>query len=93
MLSKPAITEFAENHRDALEPLMRWYRVAKRARWTNLAEVREDFRHADPVGRFTVFNVSGNEYRLVAIIQYRAQMIYIRRILTHVDYDKGKWKE
>ena len=71
---------------------MHWYVVAKRARWTSLAGVREDFRHADAVGLFTVFNVAGNKYRLIAAIMYRWQVIYIRQILTHSEYDKERWK-
>jgi mRNA interferase HigB len=92
IVSKPAILEFSVKHEDALDPLMFWYRVTKRARWTNLADVREDFRHADVVGPFTVFNIGGNKYRLVAMIKYRWQMVYIRHILTHFEYDKEKWK-
>jgi mRNA interferase HigB len=77
---------------NALEPLLHWYHVAKRAHWTSLAEVRKDFRHADVVGVFTVFNIAGNKYRLIATIKYRWRVVYIRNILTHVEYDKEKWK-
>jgi mRNA interferase HigB len=92
IISKAAITAFAETHNDALEPLMHWYVIAKRAGWNGLAEVREDFRHADVVGLFTVFNIAGNRYRLIVVIKYRWQVIYIRHILTHSDYTKGRWK-
>lgn len=71
---------------------MHWYRVAKRARWQHLADVREDFAHADVVGEYTVFNIAGNKYRLIVAIKYRHQIVYIRHILTHADYDKEKWK-
>jgi hypothetical protein len=50
---------------NALEPLLHRYHLAKRAHWTSLAEVRKDFRHADVVGVFTVFNIAGNKYRLI----------------------------
>jgi mRNA interferase HigB len=92
VISKAAITEFARIHEDALEPLMHWYVVAKRARWQNLVEVRGDFRHADAVGLFTVFNIGGNKYRLVTAIKYRWQVIYVRHVLTHSEYSKEKWK-
>lgn len=72
---------------------MHWYRVTKRARWTGLSAVREDFRHADVAGPFTVFNIGGNKYRLIAVIKYRWQMVYVRHILTHFEYDKEKWKQ
>ena len=92
IVSKAAITEFSTRHRSALEPLLHWYVVAKRAAWRHLADVREDFAHADAVDNFTVFNVGGNKYRLITIIKYRWQIVYIRHVLTHAEYDEGKWK-
>ena len=55
-------------------------------------EARNDFPHADPVDEFTVFNIGGNKYRLVTAINYQYQMVYIRHILTHAEYSRGKWK-
>jgi mRNA interferase HigB len=92
IVSKAAITEFAQEHSDALEALMHWYLVTKRAQWKNLADVRRDFPQADLVGISTVFNVGGNKYRLIAVIKYRWQIVYIRHVLTHREYDKEKWK-
>jgi mRNA interferase HigB len=92
IISKAAIAEFSQTHRDALESLLHWHGITKRAAWRNLADVRADFAHADAVGIFTVFNVSGNKYRLISLIKYRWQIVYIRNILTHPEYDKGKWK-
>ena len=92
IISKLAITEFSRTHSGALEPLLHWHSITKRAAWRHLADARADFPHADAVGTFTVFNISGNQYRLVWVIKYRWQIIYIRHILTHPEYDKGKWK-
>jgi mRNA interferase HigB len=92
IISKAAITEFNKTHKDALEPLLYWHSITKRAAWRHLADVRAGFPHADGVGIFTVFNISGNKYRLVSVIKYRWQIVYIRHILTHAEYDKGKWK-
>lgn len=55
--------------------------------------MREGFRRADAAGPFTVFNVAGNKYRLIAVVKYRWELIYIRRILTHFEYDKEGWKK
>ncbi|MFN0169723.1 MAG: type II toxin-antitoxin system HigB family toxin [Bryobacteraceae bacterium] len=77
---------------DALESLLHWHGVIKRAAWRHLADVRADFPHADAVDAFTVFNISGNKYRLVSVIKYHWQIVYIRHILTHAEYDKGRWK-
>ena len=92
VLSRPAILRFAQKHADALVPLMNWYRIARRAAWTSLVEVRKDFAHADPVGRRVVFNMHGNAYRLIARVNYRTKRVFSLSILTHRDYDKGGWQ-
>ena len=93
IISKAAISRFCETHGDALEPLLHWHAVAKRANWKHLPDVRTDFPHADAVDVFTIFNIAGNKYRLVTAIKYRWQIVYIRSILTHREYDKGQWKQ
>lgn len=50
-------------------------------------------RHADQVGKFTVFNIGGNKVRLIAAVHYNRNKIYIRHVLTHCEYDAGKWKK
>lgn len=74
------------------KPLDVWYRVAKRADWKNLSDVRVAFPTADAVGKYTVFNIKGNAYRLVVEINYRTGRVFIRHVLTHQEYDKEKWK-
>jgi mRNA interferase HigB len=93
VLSKPAILEFSERQGDALVPLMNWYRITRRADWGSLADVRNDFAHADIVGRRTVFNIHGNHYRLIARVNYKTKRAFILRILTHAEYSKGDWKQ
>jgi mRNA interferase HigB len=63
IISKAAITEFTKTHKDAVESLLHWYGVTKRAAWRHLVDVRADFPHADAVDIFTVFNISGNTLR------------------------------
>ena len=92
MVSRKALKSFADAHKVAAEPLDNWYRRARKARWNNLAEVRLDYPHADPVGKCTVFNVGGNKFRLITKINYVGQTIYIKRVLTHREYSKGGWK-
>jgi mRNA interferase HigB len=92
VISRAALLRFAEKHADALVPLMNWYRIADRADWDSLADVRQDFAHADVVGRRTVFNIHGNDYRLVARVNYRTQRVFILHVLTHAEYSRGGWK-
>jgi mRNA interferase HigB len=73
-------------------PVSEWYKVAKNAAWRSLIDVRKVYPHADFVDPYTVFNLKGNTYRLIVRIEYRWQMIFIKHLLTHAEYDKGAWK-
>jgi mRNA interferase HigB len=87
------IAGFIKLHPDAESSLNAWYRIAGKASWKNIVEVRQTYPHADAVGVCTVFNVRGNHYRLIVIIDYQARTILIRDVLSHAEYDKEKWKK
>ncbi|MGH9844624.1 MAG: type II toxin-antitoxin system HigB family toxin [Blastocatellia bacterium] len=93
VISKKRLREFWEKHPDSQSPLEEWYKLTRKANWRNLAEVRATFRHADPVGTCTVFNIKGNNYRLITKIDYAYQKVFIKYVLTHPEYDRGKWKD
>ncbi len=92
VISKRRLREFWEKHPEAKDPLLHWYRVAKKAAWKTLADVRMDFRHADPVGACTVFNIKGNHYRLIAGVRYEMQRVFVLKVMTHKQYDTEDWK-
>ena len=92
VVSRKALKSFAKAHIFAAEPLDNWYRRARKAKWKDLAEVRLDYPHADPVRKCTVFNIGGNKFRLITKISYVGQAIYIKRVLTHREYSTGEWK-
>lgn len=92
VISRKQLTEFGERHPQASRPLDQWYRAAKAAQWQHLEEVKQQFPKAEAVGNFTVFNIKGNDYRLIVSIDYKAQIIYIKYVLTHAQYDKDEWK-
>lgn len=93
IISRKKLLEFAQEHANAFTPLDDWYRIAKDSHWKNLVEVRQFYPSADSVGNFTVFNIKGNYYRLIVSIDYQRQIIYIKYVLTHAEYDKDKWKD
>ena len=93
VISRKRLLEASEDHADLGVPLDVWYRLAKRARWKNLFEVRQTFPTADGVGRFTVFNIKGNSFRLITEINYQTGRIFIRSVLTHAEYSKEGWKK
>jgi len=92
VISKKKLREFWEQWPKAETPLRAWYRVAEHATWETFAHVRETYSDADQVGRCTVFNIGGNKFRLVVIIHFGVGRVYIRHVMTHGEYDKGKWK-
>jgi mRNA interferase HigB len=91
-ISYRKIREFIVLHPNSESSLSSWYKIAKKAKWQNLAEVKTDYPHADLVGHYVVFNIAGNNYRLIAEIHFDSQLILIRHVLTHAEYDKKKWK-
>lgn len=92
VISRKALRDFSNAHRDAEKPLDDWYRTARRALWSSIVDLRKTYPHADSVGTFTVFNIGGNKYRLATHINYRARKIFIRRVMTHDVYSQEEWK-
>lgn len=92
IIAESRLKRLAENHGDCMEQVAAWVQTVRAARWHNLAEVRMTYPHADVVDSFTVFNIKGNDYRLIVGIDYRGGRVYIKYLLTHAEYDKGRWK-
>lgn len=85
------IKEFSEIHANAENSLNFWYHTVRAKEWNNLNEIKQTFNSVDYVGHNRyVFNIKGNDYRLIAIISFKAKKVYIRFIGTHSDYDKIK---
>ena len=93
VISRKRLREFAAAHPDSEKALDTWYRIAKSARWKRLLDVQQAYPAAEAVDRFTVFNIRGNNYRLIAAIHYPSQTLFLRAVLTHAEYDKGNWKD
>ncbi len=92
VVSRRRLREFWARHADAENALKAWYAVAKGAFWGNLVEVQQTYSGAEAVGRYTVFNVKGNTYRLIVRIEYSLRIIFIKAVLTHAEYDRDRWK-
>ena len=92
IIAKSRLMAQAAVHGDCIKQVTDWYNVARKARWRSLNEVRQTFSSADLVGDKTVFNVKGNDYRLIVHIRYDTGIIYIKQLLTHAAYDKGSWR-
>ncbi|HEV3384122.1 MAG TPA: type II toxin-antitoxin system HigB family toxin [Gemmata sp.] len=92
IISKKRLREFWEEHARAKAPLEAWHQVALAAEWESFSDVQKTFSTADQVGKFTVFNIGGNKYRLIAAIHFNRGKLFVRHVLTHAEYDEGKWK-
>jgi mRNA interferase HigB len=92
IITKARLTEFYIEHTSAKRNLLTWYKITNGATWQNLVELREAFPSADLVSNFTVFNIGGNKFRLIVYIDYEYQLVFIRHVLTHAEYDNNDWK-
>lgn len=92
VISRKKLVGFWRKHPQAKGPLSEWYKVAQHAAWDKFGDVRQDYPSADQVGKFVVFNIGGNKYRLIAVIHYNRRKLFIRYVFTHGEYDKDDWK-
>ena len=89
IFTEQAIKEYAEAHPDAKAALQEWTSIVKRSKWTCFADVKKTFNSVDNVGnQHYVFNIKGNNYRLIVVIKFTIKFVYIRFIGTHAEYDK-----
>ena len=94
IIAKKTLREFWEQHPDAEAPLLAWYREVEQEKWDTPAKVKEKYSSASFVGgNRVVFNIRGNHYRLVVMINYPAHIVYVRFIGTHAEYDTIDVKE
>lgn len=91
IVSHKKLKEFyeAKGREDSRISLERWYDIAERAEWKNLSDIKVDFPATDYIGnQHYVFNIRGNNYRLVVVIKFTIGYIFVRWVGTHQDYDK-----
>ncbi len=89
VVSKKKLVEYYIKHADSKTALEEWYRKIQKAEWDNLNDLKKDYLSADYVGNNrVVFNIKGNDFRLIAIIIYVSHKLYVRWIGTHSEYNK-----
>ncbi|VVN97412.1 type II toxin-antitoxin system HigB family toxin [Pseudomonas fluorescens] len=93
VIAEKRIWEAKEKWPHSASALDAWYRVVKSNSPGDFAAMKRMFPATDKVGSLHVFDIGGNKLRLIAVVHYRAQRLYIKHVLDHRDYDKGKWKE
>ena len=89
VIATSTLRDFWINNPDSEQPLKAWFEEAVLAQWTQPMDIKTQFRNASILkNRRVVFNIKGNDYRLVAIVLFNIKMVYIRFIGTHKEYDK-----
>ncbi len=87
------VERFVRKHANARAAFNRWRDRTKKASWLDFEGVKRDFPSADKYHACVIFNIGGNNYRLIVKIDYLAQVVNVRKALTHAEYDKEKWKK
>jgi mRNA interferase HigB len=89
VIAVSSLRAFWKLHPDAEQPLKAWYQEASQALWAPPADIKRQYRSASVLkNRRVVFNVKGNEYRLIVAIAYKLQIVYVKFVGTHQEYDE-----
>jgi mRNA interferase HigB len=89
IIALSTLRAFWTKHPDAQTPLMAWYALASRSQWKSPAEIKEAYRNASfTANNRVVFNIKGNDYRLVVMVRYEKGLMFVKFVGTHSQYDK-----
>lgn len=89
IFTEKAIKEFVEKYPDSKVALQEWTSIVKKSEWTSFADIKKTFNSVDAIGNQRyVFNIKGNNYRLVVVVKFTLGFIYVRFVGTHKEYDK-----
>jgi mRNA interferase HigB len=88
VISNRRLLDFAGRHPGASEPLQAWRKIVEATNFAHFAALKTSFNGVDRVGGFYVFDIGGNRFRLIAAIHFNRQMLYIRHVFTHIEYER-----
>jgi mRNA interferase HigB len=92
VISKRRLREFWDEYPESHPPLLGWYRVARRADWATLADIRRLAASASLYQSCVILNIGGNKFRLVVRALYNIRRVYVVGVFTHAEYDEDQWK-
>ena len=90
VISSKMLVQFSARYAEADTPLQAWRKIVEESRFSGFAQLKSAFAAVDKVGDCHLFNIGGNKYRLITRIHFNRQMLFIRHVLTHKEYDKWK---
>src|SRR4051812_29562522 len=87
VISRRPLREFWETHPAAKGPLAVWFQLMQ-SNYGDFNQIRRTFGAADYFAPFTIFDVGGNKFRVITVIHYNRQRVYVRHVFTHTEYDR-----
>ncbi len=87
------LDDFARRHAKARRPLANWEKVVRAASWKTASEMKRTFNSVDYDAPRTIFDVGGNNFRLIALVDFEKQLVQIADAMTHAEYEKERWKK
>ncbi len=92
VITNRRLVECARKHPDADDGLQMWRKVIESSDFRGFNDLKKSFRAVDILDDNTIFDIRGNHYRIITGISFTQQICYIKHVLTHAEYDRGKWK-
>ena len=93
VISPKAIRDAKVTYPKASNALNNWLNLMEKNQFKNFAELKNTFGSVDKINDLYVFDIGGNNIRIIASIHFNRGKIYVRKVLTHKQYDKGNWKQ
>lgn len=90
VISNKNLVEFARIHPEAETVLQAWRKTIEVSNYRHFADLKLTFNSVDKVGDYIVFNIGGNKYRVIAAIHFNRQILFIRYVFTHKEYNTWK---
>lgn len=87
VISNKVLVDFAGRHPRAHAPLQAWRKLIESTTFRGFADLKRTFNHVDKVDDFVVFDIAGNHFRIIAAIHFNTQMLFVRHVFTHREYD------
>jgi len=98
MVGRAKLNEFARRHARSRKSLANWERVVGAATWNNSKEknseeMKRTFGSVDFDDSKTIFDIGGNDFRLIALVDFESQIVQVTDVMTHAGYNKERWKK
>ena len=93
LIGRDVIQMFAQKHPDSRSSLNSWTQAMESNGFKHFVDLKKTFGSADQVKPHTVFDISGNKYRLIAVVDYALQSVSVECVLTHAEYGEGRWRK